>query len=209
MRLRRIKNQGEKIITNELTINNPKNFKGQWNKLFTNEQPLWVEIGIGLGGYLSKLCKLKQDVNFVGIEKYSKVLVRALKRFDDEDTLNVRLIRFDAEELDEVFECGEVQRIMLNFSDPWPKRRHEGRRLTHPNFLKIYDKILSKNGQLHFKTDNDELFDYSVEVIKENNWKLNFLTYDLHAEVVENVMTEYETKFSSQGVKIKKLVATR
>ncbi len=209
MRLRKVKDQNKKIKKNELTVVNPEELKGKWSEEFGNENPIWIEIGMGLGGFLSDYSLKKQDINFVGVEKYSKVLVRAIKRFDYEENDNVRLLRYDANELDEVFGEDEVSRIFLNFSDPWPKRRHEKRRLTHPDFLEIYKEILVDSGEVHFKTDNLPLFEYSVESFKKCDFEIKHKTYDLHSEKTVDVKTEYEQKFIEQGLSIKKLIACR
>ncbi len=209
MRLRQVKNQNEKINKNMFTVNYPAVYKGQWTELFGNDNPLWLEIGMGLGGFLEQISKRNTNINFIGIERYSKVLVRALRKFEEEELSNVKLLRFDANDLLNVFDSGELNRIILNFSDPWPKRRHAERRLTHPSFLDIYEKVLSKNGEIHFKTDNNAFFEYSLETLREKKWNIKYYTYDLHSEDVENVMTEYEMKFSSEGTKINKLIATR
>ncbi len=209
MRLRKVKNQNKKIRKNELTIVKPKELKGRWSEEFGNENPIWIEIGMGLGSFLANYSLKNQEVNFAGIEKYSKVLVRAIKRFDNEENTNVRLLRFDANGLDEVFGYNEISRIFLNFSDPWPKRRHEKRRLTHPNFLKMYENILSATGEVHFKTDNLPLFEYSLEVFNKCNFEIKYKTYNLHNEKNVEVKTKYETKFIGKGINIKKLVACR
>lgn len=209
MRLRKVKNQNKKIRKNELTIVKPKDLKGRWSEEFGNKNPIWIEIGMGLGSFLASYSLKNQEVNFVGIEKYSKVLVRAIKRFDNEENTNVRLLRFDAGELDEVFAENEISRIYLNFSDPWPKRRHEKRRLTHPNFLKMYENILSATGEVHFKTDNLPLFEYSLEAFKKCNFEIKYKTYNLHNEKNVEVKTKYETKFIEKDVSIKKLIAYR
>jgi tRNA (guanine-N7-)-methyltransferase len=209
MRLRKVKNQNKKIRKNELTVVTPKELKGRWNEEFGNNNPIWIEIGMGLGGFLSDYSLLYPEINFVGIEKYSKVLVRAIKRFDPDENTNVKLLRFDANELDEVFGENEVSRIFLNFSDPWPKRRHEKRRLTHPDFISMYERIITKDGEVHFKTDNLDLFTYSVDQFRKSNFEVIKEIYDLHKKENVEVKTEYETKFINKGVPIKKLVAKR
>ena len=170
---------------------------------------------MGKGQFILTLAKQNPDVNYIGIERYSSVLLRALEKFDTEEYCELRNIRFvcmNAMEIAEVFEPGEVDRIYLNFSDPWPKARHANRRLTSVKFLEQYEKVLSEGGLIEFKTDNRPLFEFSLEQVEEAGWKLLAHTFDLHHEDamnVGNVMTEYEEKFSSMGNPIHKLVTTR
>lgn len=211
MRLRGIKNQQEKIGKHPLVIDNPTDMKGQWQQYFNNDNPLWLEIGMGFGGFIAGMMHKYANVNFIGFEKYSKVVVRAIKRFNDEGINNVALVREDAVKLLDIFEEHEIDRLFLNFSDPWPKKRYAKRRLTYHTFLELYDKILKPNGEIHFKTDNIALFDFTVEEMTEHNWQVIFKTYDLHhsEQAADNVMTEYEQKFSEKGQTICKLIAKR
>ena len=213
MRLRHIKGCEEFVNNSEWTITNPKDNKGKW------QHPIHVEIGMGKGRFIRDMAKLSPDIFYIGIERYESVIQKAIERKvkEDEERIadglsrydNLRFVCMDALELPEVFAEGEVDKIYLNFSDPWPKARHEHRRLTSPIFMKLYDKVLTKDGVVEFKTDNEELFDYSLESIPASGWELIYVTRDLHSEDVPNVMTEYEEKFSSKGNKIFKLVATR
>lgn len=215
MRLRNIPGADEVIRNHPIAIKQPKEYKGNWNGLFRNQNPIHIEIGMGKGQFLLTLAKLNPDNNYIGIERYSSVLLRALEKFDTEEYCglkNVRFVCMDAMELPEVFEFGEVAKIYLNFSDPWPKARHARRRLTSTQFLAQYDKVLAKEGVVEFKTDNRPLFDFSLEQIKEAGWTLLGKTFDLHRDESMNegnVMTEYEEKFSSMGNPIHKLIATR
>ena len=155
------------------------------------------------------MARLYPEINFIGIEKYSSVLLRAVQKLEEEELPNVRLIRMDAEDLENVFALGELDRIYLNFSDPWPKARHAKRRLTSREFLKRYEQVLKKEGTVEFKTDNRGLFEFSLEEVKESDWNLEICTFDLHHDeelVKGNVMTEYEEKFSSMGNPICKMV---
>ncbi len=202
MRLRNVKGSKEAIEANPYVINDPKDYKGSWSELFHNQHPLHVEIGTGKGQFIHKLASDQEDVNFIGIERYSSVLYRALQKREKADLDNLFFLRFDATYLCDVFDDGEVDRIYLNFSDPWPKDRHAKRRLTSPTFLEIYDKILSKNGSIRFKTDNRDLFDFSVESAEESPiWQIQHITYDLHHSpyMEGNIMTEYEQRFTSEG----------
>ena len=215
MRLRNIPGADDVIKTHPIAIKNAKDYKGKWNALFENDAPIHIEIGMGKGQFLLTLAKQNQDINYIGIERYSSVLLRALEKFDTEEfseLKNVRFICMDAMELPEVFELGEVEKIYLNFSDPWPKARHARRRLTSTQFLAQYEKVLQQDGVVEFKTDNRLLFEFSLEQVEEAGWKLVGKTFDLHHDDKMNegnVMTEYEEKFSSMGNPIHKLIATR
>lgn len=215
MRLRNVKGSRETIAANEYVVNDEEELrgkKGHWRELFGNDNPIHIEIGMGKGQFIMELAGRNPDINFLGIEKYSSVLVRAAeKREIEPDMKNLYFIRMDAEYITDVFAENEVDRIYLNFSDPWPKERHAKRRLTSCHFLGLYDKILSADGRVMFKTDNRGLFDFSLEQIPEAGWTLESCTYDLHnSEYNEgNIMTEYEEKFSAMGTPINKLVAYR
>lgn len=212
MRLRNIKGSREVIEINEYVINNPEEMKGRWNKLFGNENPIHIEIGMGKGKFITALAGLNSDINYIGIEKYSSVLYRALEKMDALKLTNLYFIRMDALDICNVFEKNEIAKIYLNFSDPWPKDRHAKRRLTSKCFFERYDKILIPDGTVEFKTDNNDLFDFSLEQIPEAGWRLAAVTRDLHHDEAmnkNNVMTEYEEKFSSAGNPINKLIADR
>ena len=212
MRLRNVPGAREDIAKHELAINEPENNKGKWNEEFGNDNPIQLEIGMGKGLFLTTLAQQNPDINYVGLEKYSSVLVRALDKCEDLELENIRFIRMEAEYIEDVFDEGEVDKIYLNFSDPWPKDRHAKRRLTSVQFLKRYDTILKKDGVVEFKTDNDDLFEFSVEQVPEAGWEIIAKTWDLHNDeemVKGNVMTEYETKFSKLGHPIHKLVIQR
>ena len=212
MRLRNVPGARENIAKHELVINEPEKNKGKWNEEFGNDNPIRLEIGMGKGLFLTTLAQENPDINYVGIEKYSSVLVRALERCEDLELENIRFIRMEAEYIEDVFKEGEVDKIYLNFSDPWPKDRHAKRRLTSKQFLGRYDHILKKDGVVEFKTDNDDLFDFTVEQIPEAGWKPIAVIYDLHDDEEHakgNVMTEYETKFSKLGKPIHKVIVKR
>lgn len=212
MRLRNVPGAREDIAKHELAINEPENNKSKWNEEFGNNNPIQLEIGMGKGLFLTTLAQQNPNINYVGIEKYSSVLVRALEKCEDLELDNIRFIRMEAEYIEDVFAKGEVDKIYLNFSDPWPKDRHAKRRLTSVQFLKRYDTILKKDGVVEFKTDNDDLFEFSVEQVPEAGWEFIVKTWDLHndEELVQgNVMTEYETKFSKLGHPIHKVIIKR
>ena len=215
MRLRNIPGADDAIQQHPIAIKNEKKQKGKWSSIFQNDNPIHIEIGMGKGQFLLNLAKQNPNINYIGIERYSSVLLRALEKFDTEEFCELKNIRFicmNAFELPEVFEPGEVKKIYLNFSDPWPKARHARRRLTSTQFLAQYDKVLAENGVVEFKTDNRPLFEFSLEQVEEAGWKLLGHTFDLHHDAAMNegnVMTEYEEKFSSMGNPIHKLIATR
>lgn len=216
MRLRNIPGARETIDANPIAIKNEREHKGKWNELFGNDNLLHIEIGMGKGQFLLTLAKQNPDINYIGVERYSSVLLRALEKYETEEFCrleNIRFICMDANDIAEVFAPEEVDKIYLNFSDPWPKARHARRRLTSKEFLSRYEKVLAKDGTLEFKTDNRPLFEFSLEQTEEaEGWKVKEHTFDLHHNEKMNegnVMTEYEQKFSSQGNPIHKLIAER
>lgn len=212
MRLRNVPGSREAIADNNLAINEPTEYKGRWHEVFGNDNPIRIEIGMGKGKFITQLAMENPDINYIGIEKYSSVLIRALEKCEGQEINNLRFIRMEAEYICDVFDEGEVDKIYLNFSDPWPKDRHAKRRLTSKQFFERYDVILKKDGFVEFKTDNDLLFQFSLEQVPEAGWHLDKYTWDLHnnEEMVQgNVMTEYESKFSAMGNPIHKLIASR
>ncbi|MDO4488616.1 MAG: tRNA (guanosine(46)-N7)-methyltransferase TrmB [Eubacteriales bacterium] len=205
MRIRHIKGAEEMVAAHPLVINEPETMKGKW------PHPLYVEIGTGMGTFIRESAINNPDIFYLGLEMNSTVLYKCLKRYEklEADGRNIRLIRCDARMVCDYFEKGEVDRIYLNFSDPWPKDKNANKRLTSPMFLRRYEEILKPGGVIEFKTDNSLLFDYSVETAKEEGWTFDALTYDLHNDPVMNVgniMTEYEAKFSAKGNKIGKMI---
>lgn len=211
MRLRNVKGSREQIAANEYTIKDAEQIKGQWKDYFQDGKPIQLEIGMGKGKFLMRLAEKNPHIHYIGIEKYSSVLVRALEKMEETPLDNIHFIRMDAENIVNVFEKGEVDQIYLNFSDPWPKDRHAKRRLTSPVFMSVYDKILAPRGVVEFKTDNRGLFEYSLESIPDAGWEITEYTFDLHNSPMAegNVMTEYEMKFASEGKPICKLIARR
>lgn len=211
MRLRNVKGSRETIAANEYVVHTPEEYKGKWHEFFGNENPIHIEVGMGKGKFIMELAKQNPDINYIGIEKYSSVLVRALEKRPELETDNLVFIRMDAENIVDVFEKDEVAQIYLNFSDPWPKDRHAKRRLTSVQFLARYDQFLIPDGRVIFKTDNRPLFDFSLEQVEESGWILENHTFDLHnSEYVEgNVMTEYESKFVAEGKPINRMVIYR
>lgn len=214
MRLRNIKGSREVIGSSEYVIHEEETKAGTWHEIFGNQNPVCIEVGMGKGQFIMELARRNPQNNYVGIEKYSSVLLRALEKMEKEEQPleNLVFIRMDAENIEKVFAEEEVSKIYLNFSDPWPKDRHAKRRLTSKEFMKRYDRILKKDGVVEFKTDNRPLFDFSLESVVEAGWKLDAHTFDLHKDPsmnAGNIMTEYEEKFSAMGNPIHKLIASR
>lgn len=217
MRLRNIPGAKEAISESRFVVQEPETLKGHWSDVFPKKQPLHIEVGMGKGRFLMDMARLHPEINYVGIEMYDSVLLRALQKMEElEETgkalPNLRFMRVDARVLPDIFAQGEVGKIYLNFSDPWPKARHAKRRLTSSEFLERYDKILAVEGTVEFKTDNRELFEFSLEEVENSKWHLLGHTFDLHRNeemCAGNVMTEYEEKFSSQGNPICKMIIAR
>ena len=214
MRLRNITGYREVIAQSPYVVKEAvlEKCPGTWHALFGNSNPIYIEIGMGKGRFIHTMAKEHPDINFVGIEKYSSVLLRAIQKMEEEELPNLKFIRMDAEDIAKVFGPGEVDRIYLNFSDPWPKDRHAKRRLPSREFLGRYDVILKREGRLEFKTDNRDLFDFAVEELGPAGWKAQAITYDLHRDetlMQGNVMTEYEERFSAMGNAICKYIIYR
>ena len=199
MRLRKVKNVEEKIKEFEgLIITEPENHKGKWNKLFGNDNPIHLEIGMGKGKFIIEKAKREPDVNFIGCELVQSIIYKAAKSVDN--VPNLLMINYDALKLGDVFDKGEIAKIYLNFSDPWPKSRHEKRRLTSDSFLNVYREIKACDGVIEFKTDNRGLFEYSVMSLNNNGFEFLDISFDLHNDGRENIVTtEYEDKFSARG----------
>lgn len=205
MRLRRKPWAKDKIKEYpNIVIPNPKDYKGKWSELFGNDHPIYVEVGTGKGKFLAEMGLRYPNINFVGIEKYDSVIVTALKRVLEKELGNVKLLNEDVRDLAQFFADGEVSRIFINFADPWPKKRHEKRRLTYETFLKLYETILKEDGDIHFKTDNQGFFEYSLHSFSKYGMILNNISLNLHKSdyAEENVMTEYEEKFVAKGMPI-------
>ncbi len=211
MRLRHIPGAEEQIAESPFVIQDPQANRGRWAEVFGNSNPIEIEVGMGKGKFIMELAQDHPGVNYVGIEVYSSVLLKAIQRRKGRDFPNLWFLRVDARDLAEIFGPAEVEKIYLNFSDPWPKDRHAKRRLTSPGFMAVYDKILKPAGTVEFKTDNRELFEYSLESIPSAGWTVDLYTFDLHSSPYAdgNVMTEYETKFLAEGKPICKLRASR
>lgn len=209
MRLKYVKGARELIENNpELIIDNQDNKRINIDQLFPKKQPFHIEIGMGKGKFIYTLAKQNPTINYVGIEKFDSAIVKALYKVLEEPLPNLYLIRTDAQDLRELFDNNTVDRVYLNFSDPWPKDRHAKRRLTSERFLKIYQDLMTENSEVHFKTDNFDLFEYSLASMQKYPMDLTYINYDLHnSDIRDNIMTEFEEKFSKQGIKINKVIA--
>ena len=208
MRLKNVKGANEIIVKGKYYVDNPKENRGIWNKVFNNDNPIYIEIGMGKGDFIIKNAIKYKDINFIGIEKYDSVIVRAIQKSNELELDNLKIIRMDAKELEMVFDK-EIDTIYLNFSDPWPKARHAKRRLTSSNFLSIYDKIFKNTKRIIMKTDNIDLFNYSLDSLTEYGYDIIYKTNKLDCLNEENIMTEYENRFYNKGININKLEAVK
>ena len=214
MRLRNITGSREVIADSRYVVKEEIQCgcPGRWREIFGNDSPIHIEIGMGKGKFIHTMAKEHPHINYVGIEKYSSVLLRAVRKMEQEELANLKFLRMDAEDIGKVFGAGEVGRIYLNFSDPWPKDRHAKRRLPSREFLARYAVILEQGGRLEFKTDNRDLFEFALGELEPAGWQADAVTYDLHSEesmAEGNVMTEYEEKFSGLGNPICKYIIRR
>lgn len=193
----------------EIVVQNPENYRGRWNELFGNDNPLHIEVGTGKGQFVTGMALANPEVNYIGIELFDSVMMKACeKALDAGSPSNLRLLRVNGADLEKYFAKNDVDRLYLNFSDPWPKSRHAKRRLTHEGFLKLYEAVLVDNGEIHFKTDNRGLFEYSLISMTDYGMKLKLVSLDLHADnPADNIMTEYEEKFSAKGQPIYRVEA--
>ena len=208
MRLKNVKGANEIIIKGIYYVSNPYEQKGKWNKYFDNDNPIYIEIGMGKGDFIIENAKRYPNINFIGIEKYDSVIVRAIQKSNELELNNLKIVRIDANRLNEIFDK-EIDTIYLNFSDPWPKDRHAKRRLTSEVFLNIYDGIFKNEEKIIMKTDNVALFNYSIESLMNHGYDITYRTNNLNCLSDDNIMTEYETKFYNKGIKINKLIAVK
>ena len=215
MRLRNIPGAREFVAAHPLVMTDPADIPGAWKNIFGNDAPIHIEIGMGKGRFIIDMAGLHPEINYIGIDRYESVMIKALQKLEKMEEAapdNLRFIRMDAVDIKDFFKEKEIDRIYLNFSDPWPKERHSKRRLQSGEYLKRYDRILSAEGHIEFKTDNTDLFEFAVKELEGTDWKLKYITRDLHSDAVEmenNVMTEYEEKFSAKGQKICKYIIYR
>jgi tRNA (guanine-N7-)-methyltransferase len=184
-------------------VDNPEQYKGKWHEVFENKNPLHIEVGTGKGQFITGMAKANPGINYMGIEIYDSVIITALDRLIEADLPNLRLLNVDANDLAKYFAKNDVDQVYLNFSDPWPKYRHRKRRLTYNDFLKLYEDIMIDGGEIHFKTDNQGLFENSLISFSEYGLLLKYVSLDFHKSDYEgNIMTEYEEKFSEKGHRI-------
>ncbi len=204
MRLRNIPGAEEALRQYPVFVTAPSEYKGRWHERFHNNNPLHVEIGCGKGRFITTLAERHPDINFIAVELKAEVIYRAAQRTNMREVPNLALVQFDATRLTELFAAGEVERIYLNFSDPWPKARHYKRRLTYASFLRMYKQVLKQAGEIHVKTDNEKLFEFSLNQFSAEQFQLRMISFDLHQSdfAEENVMTEYEERFSQRGQRI-------
>ena len=207
MRLRNVKNKEEILANSSYVILDGNKYYGKWCELFGNNNPIYIEIGIGKGKFIIENSLRYPNINFIGIEKYDSVLAKAVTKIDG-DIPNLRLLRLDALNIDQVF-YKEVSRIYLNFSDPWPKKRHHLRRLSSRVFLEKYEDIFVDKDEIYMRTDNRDLYIYSLESFSKYGYKLNNISFDLHSSEDDLVTTEYEDKFVSIGNPIYSVVAIK
>lgn len=209
MRLRYVPGQYEYLKQHDKAITEPEKMSYKLNDVFKNYNPIHVELGCGKGKFLRETALKNPNINYIGFEKSVKVAYRCAKSVFENDPDNYYIVYSNGDIIKDVFFQNSIERIYLNFSDPWPKPSHYKRRMTHKNFLDVYRCVLSGNGEIHMKTDNDDLFEYSVLQFQEDNWDLIMVNRDLHNSIYneENIMTEYEEKFAEEGRHINKLIA--
>lgn len=208
VRLKNIKGAKEYIEKSPYIIDNPEKYRGKYNTLFDNNNELHLEIGMGKGNFIIEMAKKYPKINFIGIEMFDSVILRAVQKLENENLPNLKLIRYDATNIEKIFDK-EINTLYLNFSDPWPKNRHEHRRLTSKRFLERYDKIFKGENHIIQKTDNRKLFEFSLISYVDYGYKINNLSLNLHEDKIDNVETEYEKKFSSLGMPIYMIEITK
>lgn len=212
MRRRKKKGSDEKLISyvNYVINDNIEDLKGKWNLKFKNDNPIYVEFGTGRGKFITTLAKQNPNINYIAMEIKEEVLLKAVEKADEAKLDNILFVWGNVNNILDYFDKGEISRVYVNFCDPWPKKRWAKRRLTHTNFLNKYKEILNDTGEIHFKTDNQDLFEFSLNEIASNDWLLKNISLDLAKnEEINNVTTEYEDKFLSQGMKIFRCEASK
>lgn len=202
VRLKHVKGADERIKASKYIVLNPEQYKGKIKDLFKNDNPFYIEIGMGKGKFIINNALKYPSINFIGIEKYDSVIVRAVESLEDKEIPNLKLFRMDANKIEEIFDK-EIDRIYLNFSDPWPKERHSKRRLTSDTFLKKYDNLFKNTKEIIMKTDNRHLFEYSIKSFTDYGYKIEKISLNMYEdEYLDNIATEYEEKFHSKGYPI-------
>jgi len=208
VRLKNVKGASEIIDVSPYIIKKPEDYKGNFKTIFKNNNDIHLEIGTGKGDFIIEMAKSFPNINFIGMEMYDSVLVRAVQKLENEQIPNLKLIKFDATNIESIFNK-EIDTIYLNFSDPWPKNRHAHRRLTSERFLKRYDRIFKGTKIIVQKTDNRKFFEFSLKSFTDYNYKIEEISLDLHKEDIFNIETEYEKKFSSKGYLIYMVKVTK
>lgn len=210
MRLRNIPGAESALREYPTFVDNPVSYKGRWKERFGNDNPIHIEIGCGKGRFINTLAERHPDVNFIAVELKAEVVLRAVQRTEYREIPNLAFVQFDAAKLTELFADHEISRLYLNFSDPWPKTRHAKRRLTYASFLGTYRQVLKEDGEIHLKTDNEPLFEFSLNQFASERFQMRNITFDLHKSklAADNVMTEYEERFSSRGQRIYRVEAS-
>ena len=207
MRLRNVKNKEEILNNSDYLIKNPTDYKGKWKNLFKNDNPIYIEIGMGKGKFLLENALKNKNINYIGIERFDSVMAKAIKKIP-EDIENIKLIRMNALDIDKVF-SKEIDLIYLNFSDPWPKKRWHDRRLTSKIFLDKYDSLFKNTKRIEMKTDNEDLFIYSLETLSNKGYALSDISFDYHKTHSDIIMSEYEERFSKEGKNVYHLFAQK
>jgi tRNA (guanine-N7-)-methyltransferase len=204
MRLRNIPGAEQALRQYPTFVDEPVSYKGRWKERFGNTNPIHVEIGCGKGRFINTLAQRHPEINFIAVELKAEVILRAVQRTEQRAIPNLAFVQYNAAMLTDLFAENEIERIYLNFSDPWPKKRHAKRRLTYASFLRTYKQVLKPYGEIHLKTDNEKLFEFSLNQFSDERFRLRNITFDLHQSpfAEENVMTEYEERFSAQGQRI-------
>lgn len=203
MRVRKKPWAEEELLTNDYVVKEALELKGKWNTVFNNNNPIYIELGCGKGKFITETAEINSNINYIGIERQISVVATAARKLKLKPVSNIRFICGDVKLLQEYFAENEIKRIYINFCDPWPKKRWIKRRLSHRKFLDIYKTLIGVSGEVHLKTDNRELFEFSLNEFADSNWRLRNITLDLHNSNFEgNIMTEYEQKFSSKGMPI-------
>ena len=208
MRLRNVRNAKEIVDNSDYVVHNPFEYKGKYKELFGNENPIRLEVGMGKGDFIINMALKYPDINFIGLEKYESIVCRAIQKLENKEIKNLKLIVIDALELGNIFDK-EIECLYLNFSDPWPKKRHARRRLTSEVFLPIYDQIFKGDKLIVQKTDNVGLFESSIVSLSTYGYVIEEISLDLASTDKDNVETEYESKFKAQGIRINYLKARK
>ncbi|MBR1442633.1 MAG: tRNA (guanosine(46)-N7)-methyltransferase TrmB [Firmicutes bacterium] len=212
MRMRKKPWADKEFEINTHLVTSPEENKGKWNEFFGNDNPVHIEIGCGKGRFLSTLAAQNPNINYIGIERQTQIIVLAMRKAREHDLKNLCFVNVDVKDLENYFAPSEISRIYINFCDPWPnKKKWAKKRLTHRNFLSIYERLFAESGDIHFKTDNKELFEFSLNefsALADNGWRMSNISLDLHNSSFEgNIMTEYEEKFFNIGMPIYRLEA--